>query len=499
MESPSGLGSDGPTGSQRVGKHWGSGRDTESPSAWATAVRALTACAAIVAAAFALGLPSVPGLQPGSAVPKPGAGHVGVPALAPVIQTDGRALVPFARTLVRTVAKDGQAPLNVASAQLSRPPEGSLMAPLEILEPSSPFGLRISPISGQGGDFHLGQDFAAGCGTRVYAADAGVVRAAGWHPWGGGNRVEIDHGNGLITTYNHLQAVAVHTGDSVQVGQLIARVGTTGWSTGCHLHFETILHGVHTNPLNWTLLPIHQVDMLADISMVSYEGKDAATSQPWAIPVAADNSHAVLHGEDELPAPPAATEPATTPTEAATPAAPSSPTETATPPGTATPTPPGTATPTPPASTPPSPSGTATPTPPATKPPTPPATKPPTATGTATPSPSGTATPTGTATPSPTATGTATPSASPSGTTTPAGSAPPPPEASSPTTTAPAAPRPAAPVATSAPAARTPSESEQPVTPPSTTQAAAAPPGTTTPSAEPTSTTSAAEPTPTKP
>ncbi|MEO8283540.1 MAG: M23 family metallopeptidase, partial [Pseudarthrobacter sp.] len=182
-------------------------------------------------------------------MPEAATGHVGAPALASAILTDGSALVPFGRTMVRTVARDGKAPLNVASAQLSRPPEGSLMAPLEILTASSPFGFRISPISGQGGDFHLGQDFAAGCGTRVYAADAGVVRAAGWHPWGGGNRVEIDHGNGLITTYNHLEAIGVRTGDSVQVGQVIARVGTTGWSTGCHLHFETILHGIHTSPL----------------------------------------------------------------------------------------------------------------------------------------------------------------------------------------------------------------------------------------------------------
>ncbi|HAP91233.1 MAG TPA: peptidase M23, partial [Arthrobacter bacterium] len=122
------------------------------------------------------------------------------------------------------------------------------MAPLEVLHASSPFGFRVSPLTGTTGDFHLGQDYAAACGTRVYAADSGVVRAAGWHPWGGGNRVEIDHGNGLITTYNHLEAIAVKTGDSVDVGQVIARVGTTGWSTGCYLHFETILRGKQHRP-----------------------------------------------------------------------------------------------------------------------------------------------------------------------------------------------------------------------------------------------------------
>jgi hypothetical protein len=204
--------------------------------------------------------------------------------------------------MVRTLAKSGQHQLNIAAAQLRRPPVGSLMAPLEVLNPSSPFGFRVSPLTGSAGDFHLGQDYSAACGTRVYAADEGVVRAVGWHPWGGGNRVEIDHGNGLITTYNHLEAIAVLAGDTVQVGQVIARVGTTGWSTGCHLHFETILHGKHTNPLNWTLIPTRQVDELAEITMVSYAAKvpDASNPPRWAIPVAQDNSHTVLGGKEEL-------------------------------------------------------------------------------------------------------------------------------------------------------------------------------------------------------
>jgi pyruvate/2-oxoglutarate dehydrogenase complex dihydrolipoamide acyltransferase (E2) component len=220
------------------------------------------------------------------------------------------------------------------------------MAPLEVLNQSSPFGLRVSPITGGAGDFHLGQDYAAACGTRVYAADAGVVRAVGWHPWGGGNRVEIDHGNGLITTYNHLEAIAVHTGDSVQVGQVIARVGTTGSSTGCHLHFETIFHGKHTNPLNWTFIPTRQVDELTEITMVSYAVRgaaDPAGTPKWAIPVAADNSHTVLGGEDELleaPNPDGTVPPPASPDASPTeqPPSGSSPTPTPTVTGTGTPT-----------------------------------------------------------------------------------------------------------------------------------------------------------------
>ncbi|WP_255769969.1 M23 family metallopeptidase [Pseudarthrobacter sulfonivorans] len=449
-----------------MGNHWGSGRDKKSPGACATAARALAAGAAIVAAAFALGMPAVPALQTGSAAAHTVTDQVGGSALNPAILTDGRSLVPFGRTLVRTIAKDGKAPLNVASAQLKRPPEGSLMAPLEALTASSPFGFRVSPITGQTGDFHLGQDFAAACGTRVYAADSGVVRAAGWHPWGGGNRVEIDHGNGLITTYNHLEAIAVRTGDSVQVGQVIARVGTTGWSTGCHLHFETILDGVHTNPLDWTLLPIHQVDTLADIPMISYEGKaaDGATAQRWAIPVATDNSHTVLHGEDELPAPPAGT-PSVPATGTATPTPTPSPSTTAPATGSATgsapPTSSGTA---PPTSTP---SGTATPS------------GSPSGTATPTGSPTGTATPTGSPTGSapPTSSGTAPATGTPStGTTAPAtGTAPPATTAPPPPATT-AAPAPPPPATTAAPAPPPPATTAAPAPPPPATTAAPAPP-----------------------
>ncbi|WP_237393913.1 M23 family metallopeptidase [Pseudarthrobacter sp. ATCC 49987] len=218
---------------------------------------------------------------------------------------DPTALVAYARSTVQTTSRDGvPGELNVASAGLKRPAEGFLMAPLESLHETSPFGLRTSPISGSAGEFHWGQDYAAECGTRVYAADAGVVRAVGWHPWGGGNRVEIDHGNGLITTYNHLEAIAVKKGDSIRVGEVIARVGTTGSSTGCHLHFETILNGSHRNPHDWILLPIVQTDQLGTIEMTSYApdaGLPSNTTLGWAIPVSDDGRHEVAGGSQEAP------------------------------------------------------------------------------------------------------------------------------------------------------------------------------------------------------
>ncbi|MDV8147343.1 M23 family metallopeptidase [Arthrobacter sp. B10-11] len=270
------------------------------------------------------------------------------------VSANANAVISFSRSDIRTTSKSGQRELNVASDELRRPPAGSLMSPLEVLTETSGFGLRVSPLTGTLGEFHWGQDFAAACGSRVYAADAGVVRAVGWHPWGGGNRLEIDHGNGLITTYNHLEGIAVKKGDSVQVGEVIAKVGTTGSSTGCHLHFETILNGVHANPLDWTLLPTKQLDELGNIDMISYvPGGGAPEGDPtWAIPVSTDNSHTVSGGEAEVPAPetPAATATAT-PSPSASPSAPGSSTATPTPSptgtATATPTPPPTQTPTP--------------------------------------------------------------------------------------------------------------------------------------------------------
>lgn len=228
-----------------------------------------------------------------------------VTAALAVVTADPGTRLTYGRSSVRTVSKNGKGSLNLSSAQLRRPPSGSLMAPLENLVPSSPFGVRTSPLTGAAGEFHWGQDYAAPCGTRVYSADAGVVRAVGWHQWGGGNRIEIDHGNGLITTYNHLEAIAAKTGDSVEVGEVIARVGTTGSSTGCHLHFETIHYGSHENPLNWALIPIKQVDELANIEMVSYSPDSGSTTSDtglpdWAVPVSGSHLHSVDGEHDDV-------------------------------------------------------------------------------------------------------------------------------------------------------------------------------------------------------
>ncbi|HEX2863956.1 MAG TPA: M23 family metallopeptidase [Deinococcales bacterium] len=94
-------------------------------------------------------------------------------------------------------------------------------------------------------------DLVGSCSTPVLAAGAGTVVEAGWSPYGGGNRIVVDHGNGLKTTYNHLGSIGAAVGQSVGQGQLIAGVGSTGASTGCHLHFEVLLNGQTVDPMGF--------------------------------------------------------------------------------------------------------------------------------------------------------------------------------------------------------------------------------------------------------
>ena len=95
---------------------------------------------------------------------------------------------------------------------------------------------------------HQGIDIANRTGTPIYAADAGYVVLSGRDTWGYGNQVLIDHGNGYLTRYAHLDTILVHAGQSVEKGQKIGTMGNTGRSTGPHLHFEIIKGGGRQNP-----------------------------------------------------------------------------------------------------------------------------------------------------------------------------------------------------------------------------------------------------------
>jgi murein DD-endopeptidase MepM/ murein hydrolase activator NlpD len=111
---------------------------------------------------------------------------------------------------------------------------------------SSYFGSRVDPFNGHG-EFHRGLDFATAQGTQVMAAAAGLVT---WsrERFGYGNTVEINHGNGYVTRYAHNQKLLVDEGQIVQKGQPISLVGSTGRSTGPHLHFEVLKDGHQIDP-----------------------------------------------------------------------------------------------------------------------------------------------------------------------------------------------------------------------------------------------------------
>ena len=110
----------------------------------------------------------------------------------------------------------------------------------------SGFGWRSDPFSGEM-SHHSGIDFAAPTGTPIHAAAGGVVVLAEYHPvWG--NVVEVDHGNAMLTRYAHASRLNVAPGDIVKRGQKLAEVGSTGRSTGSHLHFEVHHKGVAQNP-----------------------------------------------------------------------------------------------------------------------------------------------------------------------------------------------------------------------------------------------------------
>lgn len=115
----------------------------------------------------------------------------------------------------------------------------------------SAFGWRIDPFTGRSA-LHTGLDFQAEPGTPILAASGGVVVTQEFHP-AYGNMVEVDHGNDLVTRYAHASRVVVKKGDLVKRGQKIAEVGTTGRSTGPHLHFEVMVQGVPQDPQKFLL------------------------------------------------------------------------------------------------------------------------------------------------------------------------------------------------------------------------------------------------------
>ena len=125
-----------------------------------------------------------------------------------------------------------------SSGRMVRPTRGPI---------TSQFGRRFHPVLGYS-RFHAGTDFGSPHGTPILAAESGVVIFAGWYG-GYGNAVIIDHGAGVTTLYGHASRLNVHEGEAVKQGDAIAAVGTTGLSTGPHLHFEVRHNGEPTDPM----------------------------------------------------------------------------------------------------------------------------------------------------------------------------------------------------------------------------------------------------------
>ncbi len=184
------------------------------------------------------------GLDPAGLVLR-GAGGLGGPliegkdpkALAAVLDVDEG----FAGRIQHTAASLGE--MEALDAVAKKAP---LSAPTTHVSLSSPFGVRSDPITGRPA-FHPGLDFAGGFSTPIHATAPGVVSFTGVRS-GYGNTIEIDHGGGFKTRYAHLQAIAVSVGQRVAVGQRIGAMGSTGRSTGPHLHYEIWVNGKAQNP-----------------------------------------------------------------------------------------------------------------------------------------------------------------------------------------------------------------------------------------------------------
>ena len=166
------------------------------------------------------------------------AGGRGGPLLPWPSGAGGGALPPALRHLAVAVERWSVLQDNLVALPSTRPTDGTMV--------TSSYGVRADPFTGAAA-FHAGLDFTGAYGSAIRAAAAGTVAFVGQRS-GYGNVVEIDHGNGLLTRYAHLSGFAVRPGERVARGAPIARMGSTGRSTGTHLHFEVRVDGDPVNP-----------------------------------------------------------------------------------------------------------------------------------------------------------------------------------------------------------------------------------------------------------
>jgi murein DD-endopeptidase MepM/ murein hydrolase activator NlpD len=178
------------------------------------------------------------GVDVGKAAPAEKAGGVGGPFVPARLAKDAN---NFEHQLHR---------IHVARAQITRLARTistvPVRRPVDDVDPSSGFGVRPDPFTGAPA-MHTGLDLHGETGTPVRATAEGTVTSAGWSG-GYGRVVDIDHGNGLSTRYAHLSSIDVRQGQTVRAGQIVGKIGSTGRSTGPHLHYETRVKGDPVDP-----------------------------------------------------------------------------------------------------------------------------------------------------------------------------------------------------------------------------------------------------------
>ncbi len=201
----------------------------------------------------------------------PGQAHVGGPFIA--------ANDPQVRDLQASAARQA-----AISATFARIPA---FLPVNRYDPSSDFGYRSDPFHG-GGAFHAGIDMTGKTGDAIHAAADGVVVRAGW--WAGyGKVVVVDHGNGLETRYGHMSRFHVKEGDVIRQGQVVGGMGSTGRSTGTHLHFEIRLDGRALDPQPFLDIASFGFDAPARSRPTVIAPVDIASDEPFA-PLASDDA-----------------------------------------------------------------------------------------------------------------------------------------------------------------------------------------------------------------
>ncbi|MGP9490248.1 hypothetical protein CIK76_13210 [Glutamicibacter sp. BW80] len=192
--------------------------------------------------------------------------------------------------LLGTVGSVGQLPGNL-----------QLMHPVATRRISSPYGWRANP-TGAGHQIHIGQDYPIACGSPVHASESGTVSVSRWAGHSG-MRVTLDHGHSVQTGYSHNSKLLVAVGQRVQQGEVIALSGTTGNSTGCHVHFEVLVNGRWSDPRLYLPRIPGQGPALIDSTRLTVDARSAPKGQPER-PSKKEQNPDVVVPQDDTPAVP---------------------------------------------------------------------------------------------------------------------------------------------------------------------------------------------------